>query len=384
MLGQPLKWEMRNSVEEQEKLKPVFKLFMDFLNSQHYDSNNRIAKRLAGAETQCAKLYEIYKDEGVSKVKTIILSKSLGYDIRPLFNRYGDMKAFAVGYNLKNSKGEITLHWDIYTSESIYRCDRKNTDISISDIDGWIVKKEENILGKIPIIFFQQPKAWAGAESISERLEEMDSKTADIVDYTDNPILILGNKVNNGIPGAKDIGQVLQVNSKDDVVKYLEVPNQNETKQTERDNLLEQMHLATFTPDFTFKNVKGLGAISGSAITKSTILGHIKRLNRMEIYDESFERDCSLIKTILSKYLYIDLRNDIMSMDIHHIYQNPSIGIDDNSEEISRWREIGGMSIESVVSANRNVQNKELEIERIKLEMKQQQENENSKNLNKE
>lgn len=366
LLGQPLKWEMRNPVDEQKLLKETFSLFLDFLRGQHYDTNNSKAKRLAGAETECAKLYAIYKDEGEQKIKTLVLAKSLGYDLRPLFNRMGDMKAFAVGYTLKNAENITYKHWDIYFSEVIYHCDQSWK--SEGESDEWIIEKEVNFIGKIPIIYFSQSVAWDGAQERIERLEEMDSKTADIIDYTDNPILILGSKVQNSLAGAKEVGKVLRVNNKDDVVKYLEVPNQNEAKQQERDNLEQSIALTTFTPDFTYKNVKGLGAISGAAISKANILGYLKRTRMMEIYDEMFERDCSVIKAILGNVLYPEKKSEIDSMDIYHIYQDPAIGIDDNSEEISRWKEIGAMSIESAVAANRNVQNKELEVERIRQE----------------
>lgn len=371
LLGQPLKWEMRNSAAEQETLQDTFKLFNDFLNSQHYNSNNSKAKRLAGAETECAKLYSIYKDQGEQRIKTMVLAKSLGYDLRPLFNRMGDLKAFAVGYTLKNAENITYKHWDIYFSEVIYHCDQSWK--SEGESDEWIIEKEVNFIGKIPIIYFTQSVAWDGAQERIERLEEMDSKTADIIDYTDNPILILSNKVQNSLAGAKEVGKVLRVNNKDDVVKYLEVPDQNEAKQQERDNLEQSIALTTFTPDFTYKNVKGLGAISGAAISKANILGYLKRTTLMEIYDELFERDCSVIKAILGNILYPELKSKIDSMDIHHIYQDPSIGIDDNSEEISRWREMGGISTETMVSINRNVQNKELEIERLKKEKEQEQ-----------
>lgn len=370
LLGQPLKWEMRNSIDEQEGLKETYTLFIDFLKSQHYDSKNRIVKRLAGSETECAKLYAIYKDEGKQKIKTIVLAKSLGYDIRPLFNRYGDMKAFAVGCNLKTPDKNAVRHWDIYTAETIYHCDMSMAGDAGSE-NAWVISTERNHIGKIPIIYFEQPKAWDGAQERIERIEEMDSKTADIIDYTDNPILILDKKVKNNLAGAKEVGKVIQVEDKDSIVRYLEVPNQNEAKQTERDNLEESIYLSTLTPDFTYKNVKGLGAISGAAISKANILGYIKRLNRMEIYDEAFERECSLIKAILSNVLYPEKYKDIERLDIHHMYQDPAIGIDDNSEEISRWREMGVMSLESAVASNRNIQNKELEVERITKEKRE-------------
>ena len=52
-------------------------------------------------------------------------------------------------------------------------------------------------------------------------------------------------------------------------------------------------------------------------------------------------------------------------MQISHIYQDPAVGIGDISEEIQRWAEIG-MSDEAIVESNRNVNNKELELQRLK------------------
>jgi hypothetical protein len=118
--------------------------------------------------------------------------------------------------------------------------------------------------------------------------------------------------------------------------------------------------------------VKGLGAISGEAITKANILGYIKRLKNMEVYNELFQRDANLIKAIMANVLYPELRKEIMSMNLHHIYQDPANGISDNSEEIQRWAEIG-MSDEAIVEANRNITNKKLELARLRAKRAEQE-----------
>ena len=103
LLANGIKWELLNDDQESnEQLKSAFEKFKKLLKKLHYDSRTREFKRLAGAETECAKLYAYYKDEGEAKLRIVILARSKGYKLRPLFNIYGDLKAFAVGYNVKD------------------------------------------------------------------------------------------------------------------------------------------------------------------------------------------------------------------------------------------------------------------------------------------
>jgi hypothetical protein len=142
-------------------------------------------------------------------------------------------------------------------------------------------------------------------------------------------------------------------------------------KGQEKSVLKESILMGTLTPDLSYENVKGLGAISGEAITKANILGYIKRLKNMETYNELFKRDANLVKAIMANVLYPKDRNDINAMVLNHIYQDPANGISDNSEEIARWAEIG-MSDEAIVESNRNVHNKKLELERLRRKRQQQ------------
>lgn len=54
----------------------------------------RQAKRLAGAETESAKIYHIYDDNGKPGVKVLVVSKSKGYNLRPLFDQYENRLRF--------------------------------------------------------------------------------------------------------------------------------------------------------------------------------------------------------------------------------------------------------------------------------------------------
>lgn len=367
LMNNGVSWELLNDFSKQEELSDAFSKFTQFLQNTHYDTCTREAKRLAGAETECAKLYAHYKDEGEDKVKVVVLSYSKGYKLRPLFSRYGDMKAFAIGFYTKTSNGEKQECWDIYTSENIYRCKKS---VDVNEANEWNVTTEHNFIGKIPVIYYRQDKAWAGVEERIERDEWLDSKNADCNEYFADPMLKISANVKNGLADPKATGKVIQVKSKEDVFEYVTPPDASDMKSQEKSILKESILMGTLTPDLSYENVKGLGAVSGEAITKANILGYIKRLKNMEIYNELFKRDANLIKAILANVLYPKDRNEINSMILNHIYQDPANGISDNSEEIQRWAEIG-MSDEALVEANRNIHNKKLELERLRKKREQ-------------
>ena len=115
----------------------------------------RQAKRLAGAETQSAKLYHIYRDEatGLPWVKIVVLSKSNGYTLRPMFDQYGNLLAFGCGYYLKEGAGTVE-HFDIHTPTFIFRGRKAKI--------GWDVTPVLNPTGKINIIYYKQNTAWDG------------------------------------------------------------------------------------------------------------------------------------------------------------------------------------------------------------------------------
>lgn len=371
LLANGIKWELLNDDQESnDKLKEAFNKFGKLLKKLHYDSRTREFKRLAGAETECAKLYAYYKDEGEAKLRIVILARSKGYKLRPLFNIYGDLKAFAVGYDVKDGNGNLLHRWDVYTSETYYHCTQNEVG---SETPGWTVTTEVNPFGKIPIIYARQKKAWAGAEERIERDEWLDSKNADCNEYFADPMLKMSKSVKNGLMDPKQVGKVIQVGNKDDVFEYVTPPDASDLKDKEKSVLKESILNSTMTPDLSYENVKGLGAISGEAITKANLIAYIKRLNNMEIYDELFERDASLIIEIMATALFPEDRAILRSMEINHNYQDPAVGQSDNSEEIARWADIG-MSDEAIVEANRNVTNKQLELKRLKRKRQEEEE----------
>jgi hypothetical protein len=177
----------------------------------------RKAKRLAGAETQAAKLYHIFRDERTSEqqVRCVVLARQTGYKLRPMFDQYGNLRAFAYGYTL-TEKGKNIEHWDIQTPDFLFYS--KKTTI------GWDVQTYPNPTGKINLVYYAQPKAWDGAEPRIKREEMLDSKVADTNNYFADPIAIMSAEVIKNMPEKKEAAKMLITNTADGVdkaAKYL-------------------------------------------------------------------------------------------------------------------------------------------------------------------
>lgn len=85
LLGNPISWKPSLDMEGKDE---AFDAYMQFLKDTRFNTTMRQAKRLAGAETESAKVYHIYNDGGKPAVKVLVISKSKGYTLRPLFDQY--------------------------------------------------------------------------------------------------------------------------------------------------------------------------------------------------------------------------------------------------------------------------------------------------------
>ena len=187
LLGNPIIWKKTEGDDE------AFKLFTDFLSKTRFNSNMRKVKRLAGSETECAKYYHLYKDDdNKPQCDVVIIARSLGYELRTLKDQYGKLVASAHGYKLRGADGKPVQHWEILIPEATY--------IASKSLVGWNVEKYPNPTEKINLIYFQQPKAWDGAEPRLDREEIVDSKIGDTNDYFADPIAIATADVIQSLP----------------------------------------------------------------------------------------------------------------------------------------------------------------------------------------
>lgn len=352
LLGNPILWKKEEGDDE------AYKLFTDFLEAQRYNANMRKFKRLAGAETESAKLYHIYRDEasGAMQVKTVVLSRETGYKLRPLFDQYGNLRAFAYGYQLVEG-GKTIQHWDIQTPDFLFFT--KKTAV------GWEVETFQNPTKKINIIFARQPKAWDGAEQRLSREEMLDSKVADTNNYFADPIAAATADVIASMADPHNVGKLIQLTSSQSRFDYINPPQNSAAREAEKQDLNDSILFDTMTPDFSFDKIKGMGTLSGDAIKNAMILGYIKRDNRKEVYEELVDRERSLIISIL-KVLHAEMAAKLDELVISFEFSEPfAEDKQKNWSAIASLYQAGVCSLETAVTMLALSDAPEQEIERI-------------------
>lgn len=331
LLGSPIIWKKEDGDDE------AYKLFTDFLSEQHFNSRIRQAKRLAGAETESALLTHIYRDEenGERMVKLCVLARSTGYRLRPLFDQYGGMSAFAYGYTTREGGRDIQ-HWDFQTPKILAYAKRGRM--------GWDVEVFPNPTGKINVIYFPQPKAWDGAEQRIAREELLDSKTGDTNNYFSDPIAAATADVIDSLADPSKPGKLIQLGSGTSRFEYINPPQSSETRNSEKSDLHKSILFDTYTPDFDIDNMRGLGTLSGVAIRNALILGYIKRDNRKEIYEELVGRFRNVVLSVLA-YLHPDKREKIEELSVSFEFGEPFM-----EDKQSKWGSIAQLYSAGLVS----------------------------------
>lgn len=358
--GRPIKWT--NQSEGTDK---AFSAFQDLIKRTRFDSKVRQCKRLAGAETQAAMLFRVFRNnENKPDCQIRVLAKSKGDEIYSRWDMYENLVSFAWGYYVKDSSTETSYHFDIFTPDVIYRCKRVLT--------GWEVVEELNPIGKIPVILFQQDKEWKGVEPLIEREEYIGSRTADTNDYFADPMFIVDTDIIKNMPDKNDENKTLISKGKDDVSKaahYLTWDSAPESKQKEIEWLQKHILTKTFTPNIDFDSMKGLSNVSGKALKQMMLLADIKAQRHKEVHDELLDRTGNLVIAIIGNVLNIALRGECNNLVVGHEFQEPfGEDIKETIENIAKSKDAEMLSTEGAIELNPLVKNKEQELKRIEKE----------------
>lgn len=358
--GRPIKWT--NQSEGTDK---AFSAFQDLIKRTRFDSKVRQCKRLAGAETQAAMLFRVFRNnENKPDCQIRVLAKSKGDEIYARWDMYENLVSFAWGYYVKDSSTETSYHFDIFTPDVIYRCKRVLT--------GWEVVEELNPIGKIPVILFQQDKEWKGVEPLIEREEYIGSRTADTNDYFADPMFIVDTDIIKNMPDKNDENKTLISKGKDDVSKaahYLTWDSAPESKQKEIEWLQKHILTKTFTPNIDFDSMKGLSNVSGKALKQMMLLADIKAQRHKEVHDELLDRTGNLVIAIIGNVLNIALRGECNNLVVGHEFQEPfGEDIKETIENIAKSKDAEMLSTEGAIELNPLVKNKEQELKRIEKE----------------
>lgn len=353
LFGKPIVWKKKDGEDE------AFQMFMDFLTDHHFNSTLRKCKRLAGAETESAKVYYIYNEDNEARVKEVVCARSEGYKLRPLFDKYKNLRAFAAGYKERRNGKDVEC-WDIQTKDFIFFCRKKPI--------GWEVETFENPTGKINVIYYQQRKAWEGVEKRLEREEDLDSKVGDTNNYFADPIATATADVIQSMVDPDRPGKLIQLMGQGSRFEYVNPPQSSELRASEKKDLEQSILFDTFTPDLSYDNLRGMGSLSGAAIKNALILGNIKADNYKETYEELITREKNLIIAILI-YLHPDKKKMLEELKVEFEFSTP---FDDDKQRL--WTSIcevykaGLLSVERAVELLALTDAPEEEVERIKAQ----------------
>ena len=358
--GRPVKWT--NQSEGTDK---AFETFQDLVKRTRFDSKVRQCKRLAGAETQSAMLFRVFRNnENQPDCQIRVLAKSKGDEIYTRWDMYENLVSFAWGYHVKDSSTETSYHFDIFTPEVIYRCKRVMT--------GWEVVEEANPIGKIPVILFQQDKEWRGVEPLIEREEYIGSRTADTNDYFADPYFIVNADIIKNMPEKGDENKTLITKGMDDASKaahYLTWDSAPESKQKEIEWLQKHILTKTFTPNIDFENMKGLSNVSGKALKQMMLLADIKASKHKEIHDELLDRTANIFIAIIGNVLNIALKGECNNLVVAHEFQEPfGEDIKETIENIAKAKDAEMLSTEGAIELNPLIKDKAQELKRIDKE----------------
>lgn len=239
------------------------------------------------------------------------------------------------------------------------------------------MEEEENLIGKIPIILFQQKKEWAGVEPLIHREEYIASRSADTNDYFADPIAIMDAEVIKNMPEKKDANKLLITKGQDGVdkaAKYLTWDNAPQSKKDEIEWLQDQIYSKTFTPKISLDSMKSISQLSAKALRTVMLLADIKASKHKEIHDELLDRTASLITAIIGNVLDVSLKSQCANLQIGHEFQEPfGEDVTESITNIVKLYDSELLSQEGAVELNPLVKDHEKEMQRINREKKERQ-----------
>ena len=288
-------------IEDGSREADVLKAVRKVLNDAKARTVNRTVARSIFSCTEGAELWYVvdrpnkkYGFNSRFKLRCKVLSPLNGDMLYPYFDDTGDLTAFSRQFTTEDSNHIKHTFFETYTDEKIYLWEQKQS--------GWEMAEgypKKNPIGKIPIVYGQQPQVeWADVQILIDRLEKLLSNFADTNDYHASPkIVVKGEIVRWSKKG--DAGSVIEMDN-DGSADYLTWSQAPESVKLEIETLLRLIYTITQTPDISFDSVKGLN-VSGIALELMFMDAHLKVMDKCEIFDDYLQRRMSVIQAYLAK-----------------------------------------------------------------------------------
>jgi len=293
-----------NAEPENESEKTVLRAVKGILfDTKSRTINRRIAREIFST-TEAAECWypvekqtEKYGFKSKWKLRVAIFSTMNGDKLFPYFDELGDMVAFSREFTIDDKKGQKQVVFETYTDTEHYLWKR--------DGSTWLLAEgypKINVIGKIPVIYGRQDLVeWSDVQILIDRLETLLSNFADTNDYHASPKIVVKGEV-QGFSKKGESGAILQLDGEGADARYLSWEHAPESVKLEIDTLLRMIYTITQTPDISFENMKGIGAISGIALKLLFMDSHLKVQEKMEIFEDYLQRRISIIQAYIGQF----------------------------------------------------------------------------------
>lgn len=308
LCGKPIQLNANPADQSQSDLLSALQQVWD---DNKLDFDTQELARILFSETEVAEIWYAEKIEpgywgagpmqnATQRLRMKIVAGSLGDSLYPIYNGAGDMIAFGRGYKTKVEGKEVDAY-DLYTADKTF---------SGVKLDNWEVTNVANPVKKIPVIYWNRPGTeWGDVQSLIERFEMMISRRADTNDYFGSPQIIVEGEI-MGFSAKGEDGKVLELKpgAKVDYLTWDQSPAnvENEFKAT-RSLILD----FTDTPDISFENMKGLGAMSGVAIRLMFLGAHMKASTNEQVFGKGVQRRINFIKSAIGSLVNPAMANTV-------------------------------------------------------------------------
>lgn len=220
----------------------------------------------------------------VLRPRMVLLKPSEGNEFYPVFDVYKNMVAFGRAYKVEDKEW-----FDLYTATEHYQY---KEGVLQEPVEGTRVHGFD----KIPVAYFAQERTeWQDVQQAIDRLEKVMSNHGDTNDYNGSPMILAKGEI-KGFASKGETGKILEMGEGADA-EYLDWKGAPESIKLEIENLFKIIYSVSQTPDISFEQMSGIGAISGTALRLMFMDAHAAAKEKQDgAYGESVQRMVNILK----------------------------------------------------------------------------------------
>lgn len=262
------------------------------------------------------------------KLRCRIFSPMNGDELYPLYDEYGDLIAFSIGYKETTNQGTVEF-FDTYTADKHYRW--------VNEGNSYVEEAQEEIAtGKIPGTYIWRPEpGWEDASPLVYDRERKMSLNGNYIDKNNKPVFVV--YADNAMP----FGEESVDNSEDRMI--LQLPKDGKAEYATWQQAVESLkfHVDTLKsavfeqlqiPNWSYEDMKAVRT-SGEGLKQLMIDAHLKVTEESGRLTEMLDREVNVVKSFLKTMLDASYAEAIDSLQFEVVI-TPYI-VSDEKERIS-------------------------------------------------